>query len=423
MKCKHKWLVLVLVVCILSLTGCQHSEMAIRSAKENHEAEEMPSFEEVLGMDIHKLTEAQLNELGSIYREIEEFTFKEDGSNEAAYFALMDDFDMKRIAFDLDVPFSSYLEVANKYMDQIQSEDYNRLIKLSDSYNQLMETQFDYEDLRYTQLVKKIESIFNRNGLPAEEITTQVENRSVHYGLYEVENGQLRLSVDSVVDEDEMTLEERKLHEKMWLHIVKIIPKAYMPKLVKFEVNTDGIDNVMAHVVEETDDYAKWRLAIDLKDALTPEGEITSEFTHTVVHEFAHVMTLHKGELQGEKIIDKEAYETQEGYLKTESYLNQFYQRFWLSIAQEHQVAADKDAEISSGDALYAFYEKYADQFVSDYAATNPGEDIAETYRVFVMEDKPTGKTIRDQKILFMYDFKELMKIRLDIRQALNMPL
>lgn len=88
-------------------------------------------------------------------------------------------------------------------------------------------------------------------------------------------------------------------------------------------------------------------------------------------------------------------------------------------LATEHESASEKDAETGYGDAIYEFYDKYQDQFVSDYAATNPGEDIAETYRVFVMEDKPEGNSIRDQKIKFMYEFEELVKIRQNIRQAL----
>ncbi len=61
---------------------------------------------------------------------------------------------------------------------------------------------------------------------------------------------------------------------------------------------------------------------------------------------------------------------------------------------------------------LYAFYQKYSDQFVDDYATTDPSEDMAETFAYFVYSPKPAGDTIRDQKILFFYDYPELIQAR-----------
>lgn len=380
------------------------------------------SFEEVLGQDIHNLSESQIQTLKEMYKEIENFEFTEDGSNEDAYYELLDAFDLEMMAYGLDVPFYSYTEVIDKYQTQINEKDQNLLYELSQDYDELLSDQeLDYESAAYTKLVDKIESIFNRNGLPGEEISAQVENRSVHYAIYDVNKGRITFSEDSMEAKDKLTVDEKVLYQRLWAHIVKILPKEYMDLLVRYELNTDGIDNVMAHVIEESEDYSKWRLAIDIKDAINPDGSFSDEFTNTVIHEFAHVMTLHKGELQGDTIVDANAFETTEGYLKTDSYLNQFYQKFWSPIVDAHTAAVEEDTESASEEAVYAFYEKYADQFVSDYAATNPGEDIAETYRVFVMEEKPEGEHIRDQKILFMYEYPELVKIRTDIRKSLDL--
>ncbi len=49
----------------------------------------------------------------------------------------------------------------------------------------------------------------------------------------------------------------------------------------------------------------------------------------------------------------------------------------------------------------------------------NPEEDIAESFLHFVWEDKPKGRTIAEQKILFFYDFDELIKIREEIRRKI----
>ena len=67
--------------------------------------------------------------------------------------------------------------------------------------------------------------------------------------------------------------------------------------------------------------------------------------------------------------------------------------------------------------------QKYKKQFVTDYAATNPDEDFAESYMLFVLNEKPTKSTVSfihsDQKFLFFYDFPELVEMRDFIRSNL----
>ncbi|MBK9051223.1 MAG: hypothetical protein IPL78_09985 [Chloroflexi bacterium] len=48
---------------------------------------------------------------------------------------------------------------------------------------------------------------------------------------------------------------------------------------------------------------------------------------------------------------------------------------------------------------------------MTDYAATNPAEDIAETFMAFVLEPKPNGDTIAEEKVLFFYQYPELVAI------------
>ena len=52
---------------------------------------------------------------------------------------------------------------------------------------------------------------------------------------------------------------------------------------------------------------------------------------------------------------------------------------------------------------------------MTDYAATNPGEDIAESFTSFVMEPKPDGDTIAEEKVLFFYEYPELVQLRAEI--------
>jgi len=67
-------------------------------------------------------------------------------------------------------------------------------------------------------------------------------------------------------------------------------------------------------------------------------------------------------------------------------------------------------------DELDAFYERYQDRFVTEYAATNPGEDLAETFAVFVLNERPTGSTIADQKLNLLWADPEMVSLRDEIR-------
>ncbi len=89
--------------------------------------------------------------------------------------------------------------------------------------------------------------------------------------------------------------------------------------------------------------------------------------------------------------------------------------RFWGDIYAEWEEIAYMEDETEAEDALYAFYEQYQDQFVSDYAPTSPEEDIAEAFSIFIMQPKPAGETIAEEKVLFFYDYPELVELRAEL--------
>ncbi|NJN80268.1 MAG: hypothetical protein HC797_07255, partial [Anaerolineales bacterium] len=61
------------------------------------------------------------------------------------------------------------------------------------------------------------------------------------------------------------------------------------------------------------------------------------------------------------------------------------------------------------------FYYKYEDQFLTDYAVTHPAEDIAESFSFFIFSSQPAGNTIAEEKILFFYQYPELVELRTKI--------
>jgi hypothetical protein len=148
------------------------------------------------------------------------------------------------------------------------------------------------------------------------------------------------------------------------------------------------------------------------------------ESVHTLIHEYAHVLTLGKTQMQyiptdldSELMMNRfknkcKTNMVMEGCLYKDSYLNQFIEKFWKEDFKKIQSAGE--------DEQLDFYSGREKDFVTDYAATNPGEGIAETFTFFVLKSKPTGNTIADQKIKFFYNFPELVKLRQVIRTRLD---
>jgi len=106
------------------------------------------------------------------------------------------------------------------------------------------------------------------------------------------------------------------------------------------------------------------------------------------------------------------------GCMNDNSYENLFFQKFWAHIYSDHKWFYDFDDLVLPSDNL--FYKKYKEQFLKgSYSARNPDEDFAESFTAFVLWEKPIKSTVIDQKILFFYDFPELVEMRDFIRSNL----
>jgi len=109
------------------------------------------------------------------------------------------------------------------------------------------------------------------------------------------------------------------------------------------------------------------------------------------------------------------------GCLNDNSYLNLFFQKFWIDIYPSYKWKHEFD-DYDEFIQHNAFYRPSS--FVTGYASSNPDEDFAESFTAFVFMEKPRDPsiarlTIADQKILFFYDFPELVEMRDFIRSSL----
>lgn len=225
----------------------------------------------------------------------------------------------------------------------------------------------------------------------------------------------------SVKDEQEDTAS----HQQIWNYFTALIPADEREFVAEYAIITDGRDNILAAVTQTYDNPRLWVLEVDVADA----GDYHN-LTFTLIHEFGHLLTLNASQVPPSNDVfnnpdDNGIYQQEvshcpnyfpgEGCSKPESYINAFHQRFWLGISEEWSLINQIDDVDVYYEEMNAFYSRYQDQFVSEYAAADPAEDIAESWSHFVLEPMPQGATIAEQKILFFYGYPELVELRTQI--------
>ena len=224
--------------------------------------------------------------------------------------------------------------------------------------------------------------------------------------------------------------EDIALAEAIWERVAGLIPDSYLENIAYFELFTDGEEEFIGAIEELEDRQGFFIFSLDLDDMLNNDLSINNNLLfETIAHELAHIITLAPDQVSWLELEDSDpaTYYIYEYDLDTatDSYVNLFFDRFWADIYLEWsdfyyeygiQYYGEEHLYEENEELLYDylddFYEKYSDRFVTEYAATSPVEDIAETFMLFVLEDKPTGSKVSDQKMRFFYEFPELIEVR-----------
>lgn len=211
-------------------------------------------------------------------------------------------------------------------------------------------------------------------------------------------------------------------HKQIWDYFTSLIPQEQRRSLAEYSVMTDGQDNLLAAVAQTYDDPNLWSLEVDIADAADAYN-----LTFTLIHEFGHLLTLNSSQVppslpifnnpEDNALYLKESaacpqYFPGEGCSQPDSYINAFFVQFWSDIHQEWLDINQEEDDDVYYQRLDDFYHKYEDRFVTDYAATNPEEDIAESWAFFVLGGKPNGSSMAEKKILFFYSYPELVQLR-----------
>ncbi|MGD8405820.1 MAG: hypothetical protein PVJ21_19340 [Anaerolineales bacterium] len=219
--------------------------------------------------------------------------------------------------------------------------------------------------------------------------------------------------------------EDQAGHQEIWDYFTALIPANERGALAEYSIVTDGKGEILAAVTQTLYDPKLWGLEVDIRDA-----DDRHDLTYTLIHEYAHLLTLGPEQVtpsealfhnpDDDNIFYDEVtacpnYFPGEGCSSSSSYINAFFDEFWADIYEEWLDINLIEDDDTYYDALDDFYYNYEDRFVTDYAATNPEEDIAETFSFFVLLSHPDGDTVAEKKILYLYNYPELVQLRDEI--------
>ncbi len=205
-------------------------------------------------------------------------------------------------------------------------------------------------------------------------------------------------------------------HNEIWDLVKKIVPPNQLEKLDQFMIYDGTPSGSAGFVLEIKEDLSSWQMGIAINFAYEGGFNVAGELAYVIIHEFGHILTLNDTQLDASQT-NCSTFNPGEGCSKPDAYINELYQNYWADIWGDHQLAW-----IEGEESLAKFYTTYQDRFVTEYAATNPGEDIAEVFATYVTKkDIPTGDTIAEKKILLMHNRSELVDFRNHIRRNLNL--
>jgi len=297
----------------------------------------------------------------------------------------------------------------SRLKSMVSENDYSDITTLYDKY----ETSEDYA------YIEDIKAIIDNYEEINSDIFVEYLLDPIDMKAYFTLNSQKNLVLEPLLPiiESEPTSSELETYDKIWREIKDKVGTNLLASLDSFIVYSDGKDETLAYVNYIDDKASRWYMAIDIEDSINMEdNSLKEDFYFTIVHELAHVITLNDTQAIYNSEPSFGKYFEEDISFNEDSYLNEFYNRFWTYSIDESRIIQNLDNE----DIRYKFFLRHENSFVTDYAATSPSEDIAESFAYFVINEKPMGNEIWEQKIRFFYEFEELVEIKNNIRKRLS---
>lgn len=212
--------------------------------------------------------------------------------------------------------------------------------------------------------------------------------------IYTVEGTQLR---------PEPSEQDREL----WNLFVSVAGKDDTGRYIQsFEVFNDD-QNDSAASVWQSQEVGKWHVNVN-----SAYVDNRKDLVHTMIHEYGHIVSLNATQVARVDGVCPRL-ELSEGCANDGAYIKLFKEKFWNNYGED--VPSDEGENL---DEVAGFYGRHKSSFVTEYAASNFVEDFAESWTSFVIDNKPKGSEVKDQKVTFFYDQKQLVDMRNRIRTS-----
>jgi len=194
---------------------------------------------------------------------------------------------------------------------------------------------------------------------------------------------------------------------RVWDFLCSILPLSARKKIAEFNLFTDGTSNILAYtspiMADGKADNTRFAMNIDYYDVYDENGEQRdwSKLTYTILHEYGHVLL--EDDTQIDLTVGKSTHDPK-GFIEG-SFRKAFYDRFWKGI----------------GDSAVCDYEENSTNYVSRYGANYFQEDIADTFAIFILAEKPQGSTVAEEKLRLFWDDPAMTALRETIRENMGL--
>jgi hypothetical protein len=217
-------------------------------------------------------------------------------------------------------------------------------------------------------------------------------------------NGKVYTVVEGAKLQPEPSAEDLKL----WDLFVAVAGKDDISRYVQsFEVFADD-QNDSAASVWQSQEPNKWHVNVNAAYATNRK-----DLVHTMIHEYGHIVSLNSTQVIRVNGACPRL-ELSEGCANEGAYIMAFKDKFWNKYGEDVPANEGEDLE-----EVAIFYEQHKNSFVTEYAASNFVEDFAESWTKFVIDGKPRGSDVKDQKVTFFYDQKQLVDMRSRVRASI----
>lgn len=319
----------------------------------------------------------------------------------------------------LDSHEATKIIVFDKQKLQIQDEQMKMLKEIlgAEDYAELeitiksMNTQQKYLNAQVHQKILSI--LLKYQDLDAYLILGQLCGRFEIMAYYEPENGVIVKKELKGLRTPTITAAQEKKYKNL-VNMQTLLLDVIYPKYFKgFFIFSDGEKGLLAYA-SDFQNNKRGYLGIDEKDF---GAEISNDFEktrfyHSVVNELSRVILLANSQIdytKGYTVSDIDDFETIKNLSKKDSYLLQFYSRFWNDIMyQDDKLSNSSDTKEN---ANKYFFLRHKSQFLSEYVSQDPFRDIIESMTRFLLEKKPTENQTKYDKIRFFYEFAEIFDI------------